>query len=386
MTGTVLNKSSGFTRIALAVITLAALVMPNLAAAYSATGTAANTVISNTVTVNFNNASGTAQAPVTASATITVALVRANPTLNMPGDQAIDPNATAVYNYTITANSNGPDNYTLAVPTVVNSADFTSLSTGVLSTTTITNLGSTIAAAAAAAGATAITVPSDGVADVIPSVNGIVAGDRVLIGATVYTVSSVTDNASGTSTINLGAGLAAAVALGDSIYEQQTFTLTVTPGTVGATTTDQTITTTVTAQYNGSGSTVSDITVTTVRVPNLTVAKAVSTDGATGGVYALTASSTPGSIVTYRITVTNSGAGAANAVTITDPLSAYTAFNTGTCKVTTNIANTTYASAGAVITDAACGYSAATSTITYTGTPSLAAGASEILFFQVTVR
>jgi large repetitive protein len=385
MARSVLNKSSGFTRIALAVITLAALVMPNLAAAYSATGTAANTVISNTVTVTFNNASGTAQTPVTATATITVALVKANPTINAPGDQTIDPNTTAVYNYTITANSNGPDNYTLAVPTVVNSAGITTASTGVLSTTTITNLGSTIVAAAAVAGATAITVPSDGVPDAIPSVNGIVAGNRVLIGAVVYTVSSVTDNASGTSTINLSTGLAAAVALGDSIYEQQTFTLTVTPGTVSATT-DQTITTTVTAQYNGSGSTVSDITVTTVRVPNLTVAKAVSTDGATGGVYALTTSSSPGSIVTYRITVTNSGAGVANAVTITDPLSAYIAFNTGTCKVTTNIANTTYASAGLAITDAACGYSAATSTITYTGTPTLAAGASEILFFQVTIR
>jgi uncharacterized repeat protein (TIGR01451 family) len=364
----------------LALLGAMAFAAPQSASAFSATGTAANTVITNTATVTYNNAGGLAQTPIPVSATVTVTQVKANPTLSAPIDQTIDPGGNAVYSYTITANSNGNDNYTLAVPTVVNSAGITTASTGVLSTTAISNLGSTIANASAIIGATSINVPADGVAD--SSVNGIAATDKVLIGGVVYTVSTVVDNANGTSTINLTTGLTAPLTLGDAIYEQQTFTLTVTPGTVVATS-NQTITTTISAKYNGSGSTVTDVTVTTVQVAALTVAKAVSTDGATGAVYAGSASAAPGTTVTYRITITNTGSGTAKAVTITDPLSAYTTFNTGTCKVTTNIANTTYASAGATISDVACGYSGGT--ITYVG-GDLAAAGSVILFFQATIK
>ncbi len=357
-----------------------ALAAPQSASAYSATGTAANTVITNTATVTYNNAGGLAQTPIPVSATVTVTQVKANPTLSAPLDQTIDPGGNAVYSYTITANANGNDNYTLATLSVVNSIGITTASSGVLSTTAISNLGSTIAAAAAIITATAITVPADGVVDA--SVNGIVAGDKVLIGGNVYTVASVVDNAVGTSTINLTAGLSTAVTLGDAIYEQQTFTLTVTPGTVVATS-NQTVTTTITGKYNGSGSTVSDVTTTFVQVAALTVAKVVSTDGATGAVYAGNANAAPGAIVTYRITITNAvGGSTAKAVTITDPISAYTAFNTGTCKVTST-AGSTYAAAGAAITDGVCGYAAGT--ITYVH-GDLLAGASVVLFFQATIK
>ena len=157
--------------------------------------TAANALIHNTATVNYKDAGGTAQAPVAASADVTVTLVAAAPNLSAPADQNTAPGTPVTYNYTITATANGPDTYNLS-RTIAESAGITpGTSTAVPSVGSVLLGASTFAlpATIAAGGTTAITVPSDGVSD--GNVNGIVAGNTVVIAGATYTVASVVDNA-----------------------------------------------------------------------------------------------------------------------------------------------------------------------------------------------
>ncbi|MCB1692109.1 MAG: hypothetical protein KDI19_05045, partial [Pseudomonadales bacterium] len=75
------------------------------------------------------------------------------------------------------------------------------------------------------AGATSIDIPSDGTGSGGNTpVNGIAAGDTIIIGGTAYTVDTMVANPTGTSTINLTSGLAAGVSVGDGIYEYKSFT------------------------------------------------------------------------------------------------------------------------------------------------------------------
>ncbi len=245
--------------------------------------TAANTAIINTVTVNFKDAGGTAQTAVTASAIVTVTLVAVAPSLSTPGDQNTTLATAATYNYTITANSNGPESY--AISTSLNGGSVTNtahiLTSSAVPSPTPIALGATTIitpVTITAAGTTAIVVPSDGVSNA--SVNGIIAGATVVINTQVYTVASIVDNAAGTSTITVnGNGTAsAALTYGTLIGEQKTFSLAVTPLTMNATTTNETITTVVSAK-SAAGAAATDSTTTTVPAANLTVTKDVSLTG-----------------------------------------------------------------------------------------------------------
>ncbi len=370
-----------------ALLLMAALtVTPRLADA----NTASNTLIRNTATVNYKDAGGTAQAPVTAQADVTVTLVASAPNLSAPADQNTAPGTPVTYNYTITATANGPDTYNLT-RTIAESAGITpGTSTAVVSVPSVMLGASTFATptAIAAVGITPISVPSDGV--VGGGVNGIVAGDTVLIAGTVYTVASVVDNASGTSTINVtGTGTAvASLPYGTLIAGQKTFSVLVTPGTVTATS-NQTVTVDVTATSVADGTkSATDQTITTVLVANLTVVKEVSKDGSS---WSAATTAAPLTTLYYRITVTNNGGANATSVVITDPLTAYTAYVVASGKRATGAA-TSYAAAPTALTDAADGDGydwniTAAGTVTYT-IPTLSPGVGNAaqLFFQATVR
>lgn len=367
-----------------------------LMAALSATprladaNTASNTLIRNTATVNYKDAGGTAQTAITAQADVTVTLVAAAPTLTAPADQNTSPGTPVTYNYTITATANGLDTYNLT-RTITESAGITPGTSTVSISTPSVSLGATTVSTPVsilAAGITAISVPSDGVAG--GGVNGIVAGDIVVINGATYTVSSVVDNATGTSTVNVtGNGTAAGpLPYGTLIAEQQTFTVQVTPGTVTATT-NQTVTVNLTATSVADGTKAStDQTVTTVLVANLAVSKEVSKDGIA---WSAATTAAPGTLLYYRITVTNNGGANATSVVITDPMTTYTAYATGSGKRATGAA-TSYAAAPTTLTDAVDGdgydWNITTpGTATYTvGTLLPGAGNAAQLFFQANVR
>jgi uncharacterized repeat protein (TIGR01451 family) len=361
---------------------------------YAAATTASNTAIINTVTVNYKDAGGTSQAPVTSSATVTISLVPASPTLSAPADQNTSLNVAATYTYTITSNANGPDNYVMTIPSKVNTANITA-STAVPSLTPIPLGATTIftPVTIAAGGTTAIIVPSDSVSN--GSVNGIsaaVGNNSVVINGQVYTVASIVDNAAGTSTITVtGNGTATALLpYGTIIGEQKTFTLAVTPTAMNATVANETITTTLSARDSGSiAVAATDVTVTTVPAANLTVTKEVSLTG-TAGTFAATANAAPGALLYYRITVHNGGAANATLIVITDPISSYTTYTAGSGRRVTGAAA---AYGGTVLTDLSAvddGYDYAVTTagtVTYS-VASIAPGvANDVqLFFTATVK
>jgi hypothetical protein len=394
MKASVQNRSSGFIRGALAVMALAALWVTALPSESSAS-TAANTVIRNTVTVNYRDTANTAMTPVQSTVDITVALVYATPTLNAPGNLSTIPGTPAVYNYTITSNANGPDTYALTTNIDGQSAGISG-STAATAPVSVT-LGATTFATAvgiAATGTTAITVPND--AAVNGSVNGITsaAGTTVVISGQAYTVASIVDNGGtvgGTSTITVnGNGTASGlIAVGTPIGQRATFTMTVTPGTISLPA-NQTITVTTSAKGGGAPLAATDQTITTVNVATLTVLKEVSTDGntwATSGV-----SAAPTASLYYRITVTNNGSSNATSVVITDPQPLYTTYTAGSARRATGAA-VNYGAAAIILTDtnaADDGYDFGITTAsqaTYS-IASIAPGAGNAvqLFFRVTVN
>jgi len=203
---------------------------------------AANTKITNTALLSYYDGSATKTVP--ASVDVTVSLVQA-PVLVTAGvaqTTSYSISATLTDAFTVTAKANGPDTYNYCM-TITDSTNTGNPGLGVTPTcaspltvalgSTVTTLGST---------ASTIVVPADGAAD--SSINGIQAGDKIVIDSTgeEATVLSVTDNASGTSTIVLTAGLVGAVpGVGIQIGERKTVNSTVTPGTIIASGTDVTV-------------------------------------------------------------------------------------------------------------------------------------------------
>ncbi len=339
------NRPSGLlkkaTGVAAGFILLATL-LPGTAAAT----TAANAVITNTATVNYDDTGGNPQTALTASVDVTVNLVTAHPTLSAPVDATTSSGVFLNYTYTIINNSNGPDTYNLTSAAVLG-ANVTSQTavfrdpSDSIDITGVT-IGATSVAVAALAGATVITVPNDGVSDA--SVNGIAAGDAVFIAGTVDVVASVVDNATGTSTITLTTGLAANASVGDQIGGLTTFILKTTPiATVNGSTYDITITANDGAT---AGAAPIDVTTTTVLVISLTVTKYVAnvtaavvggtpfpavgtlnTGLGAGGIvyYATGVTGNPGEVLEYVIVISN-GAGAATAsdIVISDPIPNFT--------------------------------------------------------------
>jgi len=187
--------------------------------------TPANTQLINSALLTYDgNPTG-----VSSSVTVTIELVQATVSIattfaapNASVNQADNQVYAATYN--IQSNANGPDTYTIA--SVYESEN--DVSGAVAPTTSIPSfiLGATAAISIAASGQPVITVPADGTGTTV--VNGLEATDTVVIGGDIYTILSVVDNATGTSTITLAGNLLSAVAVGDPIYEYKSFTVDIT--------------------------------------------------------------------------------------------------------------------------------------------------------------
>jgi uncharacterized repeat protein (TIGR01451 family) len=355
-----------------------------LTASSALASTAANTVITNTATVNFNDAGGVAQAPVSATASVTVTLVPAAVTLTSPPNQTISQGTSATLTYTITSSANGPDTYNLtSTATPTNDSSVTPTFPGGASV----SLGGTTLAAAAAIGDGSITVPYDGVAGA--TVNGIGVGSTIVVGGNPYTVTTVTKNAAANTTvIGIGAPIAGVgAAAGQIVGERKTFTETVPSGNItSGTSGSQSVSTTATSgTAPNPAATQTTATVITVNRPTLTVTKLVSIDG--GATFGATGSAPPGTVLIYKITATNTGATNATTVAFTDVVPAYLAYQAGTGKFATATA-TAYAAATA-LTEGSGGYAFAANTVTYNpggagGT--VAGGGVLVLFFGAKIN
>lgn len=347
-------------------LTLAALLLLSVGGIQTASAsTAANAVITNTVTVNYDNALGTAQTAVTATVDITVTLKEAAPSLVLTSGATVNVTEGAAafdISYTITGNANGNDTYDLSTswgattmnsPTVsVNGA--ANDTDGTPAAGTAITLGGTTLAVAAALTDTTITVPYDNNADAdAASTNGITAGDIIIVGTNPYTVAAggISENA-GTklTTITLTTAIAGtAGSIGDVVGEQASFNVNWTVGTISSGTTGSYTSVAVTAtsqsganpSANTSGSAVTiNVTKTLLTVikyvANLTtpIAGAGTTislnpwgTGATT-FYSSGVTGDPTDILGYVIGITNGAGGGAQNVRFSDPVPDYTAADT----------------------------------------------------------
>ncbi|MBL4682397.1 MAG: hypothetical protein JKY88_16970 [Pseudomonadales bacterium] len=341
-----------------------------------AAGTASNTQLQNTVTVNFDNAGGTPQTAVTAQVIITIELIKATPTITF--STSIPTNLSTVSEteavsliFTITSNANGPDDYLLNVTessvinigatTITNPTDV-----GILGATTvgagfvITNGGGGGTGPGdclvADAGICQLVVPNDDASD--GAVNGFGGGDTIVFdGGPVCTVTTVNDlgggnvtNLSGVlgtdfSVINFdncdGAG--ASLTFGQSIFERTDVTVALTMGTIIAPPADGTTDIDVTAEPDVGGT--PSATVTTaivVLAADLSVVKYVrnvndvaqtGTDASPFDVlqfngatyYRAGITAAPGEVLEYALLMINNG-GAIQGVVATDPSIAFTTY------------------------------------------------------------
>ena len=138
-----------------------------------------------------------------------------------PPSQSVLEGDPITYNYMAISTANGPDSYTLSVQSQTPTNVDGSIGSFVVTPNTLT-LGVTAASGFVETGSTEIPVPSDGDAD--NSVNGIEAGDVVVIHGASHTVASVQDDGS-SANIVLADPHDTAINLGDMISEAKTFEL-----------------------------------------------------------------------------------------------------------------------------------------------------------------
>lgn len=352
------TRPPGFVKLVTACFTAFALTMVFVQGTAFAT-TAANAIISNTATVNYDDANGNAQAAVNASVDVTVNLVQATPTLSTPADQTTFSGTAIDYTYTITTNANGPDSYSLTANDNLPQAGITANSLEIRDTaggggSIINSVALAATSVATATGAIAngaslqIDVPNDGAND--GTLNGFSGGETIIVdqGGSNWSFSVVSidnDAATGTSqmTIQNNSGGSVTLTLGMLIAEQQTFYL---YETATANADSSTVTNTLTAG-DGVTANATDNTITTVNiVPSLTVTKyvrnitannagagnciTVNTGLGAGSVQycdgtTTTVSGNPGDTLEYVIEVANgASAGEATDVVISDPVPAFT--------------------------------------------------------------
>ncbi|MCI0505626.1 MAG: hypothetical protein L0Z73_05895, partial [Gammaproteobacteria bacterium] len=171
--------------------------------------TAANTVITNQATVNYDDSNGNAQVAINASVDVTVNLVEAAPLLSAPTDQTTFSGTAIDYTYTITTNANGPDVYNLSATDnfpragiTANTLEIRDTAGGggsVIASVTLAATSVATAAGPIADGASLqIDVPNDGTAG--GGLNGFTGGETVIINGWAFSVVSVdNDNVTGTS-------------------------------------------------------------------------------------------------------------------------------------------------------------------------------------------
>jgi len=340
-----------------------------------AAGTASNTQLQNTVTVNFDNLGGTAQTAVTAQVIITIELIEATPTIvfssSTPSDLSTLSEGQAIsLIYTITSNANGPDDYDLDTTetTLVNydgSTFSANIDVGILGATTVGQafviLGTLGAGAgeclAGATGNCQLVVPNDDASG--GDVNGFGSGNTIVFdGGPVCTVTSVNDAGGGNVTDLSGVlgtdfsiinfndcdGLGASLTLGQSLFERTDTTLLLTTGTITTPPADGTANINVTATADGGTPSAPDVTGITILASDLTVIKYVrnTDDGAQTGTdaapfdvlqfngttyYRAGITAAPGEVLEYALLMINN-AGAIQGVVATDPAIAFTTYVT----------------------------------------------------------
>lgn len=315
--------------------------------------TAANTGITSTVSVNYTDAAGNAQAEETADVTIEVNLVAAAPLLTSPADDSANEGDDVVLTYTLTGTANGPDTYdTSAADSRSNmdgDATFSFSAASIL-------LGGTTVAEAITTGDSSIVVPFDG-DDADSSVNGLEAGDTIVIDpsgtpevAVIDSIDESTGSAANTVTITLVGTVTGNFGYGVIIGERTDFTLTVTANdiTSGASGTHS-VTTTVTSQDDNSVTT-SQGTATEISVsrPVLDVSKYVrnvTTAALNPGVADITVGTTdyysagvkgnPSDTMEYLIVIDNgaAGAGVAENIVVSNAIPQFTSLVTGSVEL-----------------------------------------------------
>jgi len=368
---------------------------------------AANTQIINQASLSYDDGTGTKTS--TTQVVVTVSLVPAAPVIIPGPDQETSYNGsgTTLHNsFYVRASANGPDTYNLS--TAISGSTNTTGPTATITSGATIYLGATVTFDTSST-TTSIVVPADGTAD--NEVNGIEAGDTVVIDGESRTVQSVTDNASGTSTITLASVLTAAPGAGVLIVEQKTVTVDVTAGTITAVGTDITVDKNLTATSDTDPTetvTSTDIEDTytsgvatlTKYVRNVTSASGTGTPLTYNGsdYYQAGVDGAPGDILEYLLVANNSGTGAVSASAITDVLpTEFVIFKSDVYSGNTEVAyddGTAVSYLTEATGDDAASYDGSTGTLTiYIGSGatsaaggSLAAGQSVYALYQASIK
>jgi len=319
--------------------------------------TAAGTVLTNAVTVDYKDGGGTAQTQLTASVNVTVSLVGGVAWGAAPVDQPTssgDPLA-APYTVTLTNTGNGSDTFTIADGTTESSGNLTA---GTFTTTPdedggtagvqLTLFGTISSGAGVYDGTTNTTIP----------VGNLTVGDltatvtTVVINGNTYTVAA---GSTSTSLVVAGDASADVAAAGVQIGEIATVTYdgttvgTLSGGTATATH-DHSLTATGLALDGNTAATANVTWSTTVNNAVMTVTKyvrnATNANGNTNGVgptvvntvtyYTSGVTGNPGDTLEYAIVVANTGSGRGTDVIVTDTFPQFTAYVASSVTVDTN--------------------------------------------------
>jgi len=291
---------------------------------------AANTQIINQAQLSYND--GVATRTATASVTVTVGLVAAAPNITPGPPQSTTytgVGTTLADSFTITSGANGPDTYNLSA--AVSASSNTSGPTAAPTAPTV-SLGATVTTVGSST--LTLVVPADGnLPGEMPGVNGIQVGDSVVINGETRTVTAISDNSGGTSTITLNAPLAAAPSAGVLVAEQKVVTTTVSAGTIATPGNDVTVSAAITAtSASSAGATLtsapvlntftSGVATLTKYVRNLSVPSGSGTPYIYSGVnyYPAGVTAKPGDTLEYILVATSSGSGTVSASVVSDVL------------------------------------------------------------------
>ncbi len=285
----------------------------------------ANALITNTASMTYTGLT----TPIQASVDVKVSLLPAAPNLALSGNNAtVAENQTGTLSFTITANANGPDNYTVNAPTHV--ASNVTVNGAPVASVSFVALGATAVSVAALAGSNIITVPADGVAD--GQVNGIAAGDTVVILGQSYAVATVTDNATGNSSITLSPPLVANIPIGTLVAEQASFTVSQAMGLVAAGATQGSSVVSVTASSSlGQISAAANGTITVLRIA---FQKWVSVNGA--AFTQVTPNVVTGDVLTYRLLTIVPAGTTISGVRFTDSIPLFTTYVANSTRIDTD--------------------------------------------------
>ncbi|WP_319405038.1 hypothetical protein [uncultured Desulfosarcina sp.] len=341
-------------------------------------GGAGNTVIRNTVTVNYQDGGGAAQTPISAAIDVIVNTIDVPPTVVSfsPLTGSTDgTGSTQAYTVTLRTNSNGPESILLNAvdgnPTnIAISAILPSLSSGSvflgatvidpsegkIGTPTTINAGATIQFAVPNDGGVPTNGSTTGGSASDNVINGLAVGDVVYIheGTTHYgpfSITAVSDPSVGSGATAVpgnvtlhndsGASITFTPLAGCMILEESTVTLTVTQGVVADPLIAASWETTVTASMNGQNGTA--LVTTNAARGSLLVSKYVrnvTNDNGTGATRTIAIDTTnytfynsgvngdPGDTLEYALVIENTSLGMTQGVVAIDQVPAYTTLST----------------------------------------------------------